>query len=212
MLASEENNNKKSQKILTGAGIFLCVVLGFLLICNLIIIVKGTLNPDRPPSVFGTTPMVVLSGSMSGDAEDHIETGDLIFVDKAEFDELKTGDVIAFMNTGSKTVTTHRIITVSENEDGEPAFITKGDANNVSDAEPVTEEMLVGRYKFRIPKVGDFALFLHKPLGMLLFIGVPLLLFIIYDIVRRQKYLKTEKDEIEKMRRELEKLRSDKEK
>lgn len=46
--------------------ILICIILCFALACNLTFIVKGALSPERPPSVSGMTPMVVLSGSMSG--------------------------------------------------------------------------------------------------------------------------------------------------
>ena len=147
---------------------------------------------------------------MSGNAEGHIEVGDLIFVGKADPDKLREGDVIAFMTGGS--VTTHRIVSVETGEDGRPQWTTRGDANNVEDKDPVTEENLVGIYQFRIPKVGDFAFFLQTPLGMVLFIGVPLLAFIIYDILRRQHYANVEKkktDELEaQLQAEIERLRS----
>ena len=78
----EENKTQatKADLIKTIIGIALCVVFGFILICNIIIIVGGALNEERPPAVFGITPLVVTSGSMSGDAPDHIEVGDLIFL------------------------------------------------------------------------------------------------------------------------------------
>lgn len=187
-------------------GAVLCILFGFLLICNLTIIIKGTLFPEKPPSVMGVTPMVVLSGSMSGEAEGHIEVGDLVFVGKAEAEELEVGDIIAYMSGGSAV--THRIVAIDTAEDGSLLFTTKGDANEVEDTEPVTEEQLIGIYRGRIPKVGDFALFLRQPLGMLLFIGVPLLAFIIYDVVRRQRYASREKSKALEMEAELERLRS----
>lgn len=190
----------------TFTGLVLCVVLGFLLLCNITIIVKGTLNPERPPELLGITPMVVLSGSMSGDAPDHIEVGDLIFIGKEQPHQLEVGDVIAYMS-GSTTVT-HRITAIDTAEDGSLLFTTKGDANDTQDSEAVTEEQLIGVYRGRIPKVGDFALFLQQPLGMLLFIGVPLLAFIIYDIVRRQRYARAEKEKAQEMERELARLRA----
>lgn len=55
---------------LTVAGAVLCAVFSFLLVCNVTIIVKGTLHPETPPTVLGVAPMVVLSGSMSGTAAD----------------------------------------------------------------------------------------------------------------------------------------------
>lgn len=207
-MAKETGREEKSgviQKVLTGVSILLCIVFSFMLICNMTIIIKGTLYPERPPSVLGITPMVVLSGSMSGDAEDHIEVGDLIFVGKTEAEELEVGDVIAFME--GKVVVTHRIIEVQTGENGEPEFITKGDANNAQDQRPVTASNLVGIYKARIPKVGDFALFLQTPMGMVLFIGLPLLAFIIYDIIRRQQYARKESKKTAELEAELERLR-----
>lgn len=202
----KEKAPQKSGRALTVIGAMLCILFGFLLICNLTIIIKGTLYPEKPPSVLGVIPMVVLSGSMSSEAEDHIEVGDLIFVGKAEAEELEVGDIIAYMNGGSAV--THRIIAIDTAEDGSLLFTTKGDANEVEDTQPVTEEQLVGIYQGRIPKAGDFALFLQQPLGMLLFIGVPLLAFIIYDIVRRQRYASREKVKALEMEAELKRLRS----
>lgn len=149
--------------------------------------------------------MVVLSGSMSGEAEDHIEVGDLVFVGRADPEELEVGDVIAYMNGGATV--THRITAIDTNTDGDLLFTTKGDANNAEDTTPVTEEQLVGIYRWRIPKVGDFALFLQTPLGMLLFVGVPVLAFLIYDIIRRQRYANRENRRTAELEAELERLR-----
>lgn len=194
-----------SNRVLTAVGVALCVIFGFLLVCNLTIIIKGALFPEKPPSVLGLTPMVVLSGSMSGEAEDHIEVGDLVFVGRADPEELEVGDVIAYMNGGASV--THRITAIDTNTDGDLLFTTKGDANNAEDTTPVTEEQLVGIYRWRIPKVGDFALFLQTPLGMLLFVGVPVLAFLIYDIIRRQRYANRENRRTAELEAELERLR-----
>lgn len=200
-----KQKSNRVQMILSAIGLVLCLVFGFLLICNMTIIIKGTINPERPPAVFGVTPMVVLSGSMSGEAEDHIEVGDLIFVGKAEPEELEVGDVIAFME--GEIVVTHRIVEVQTDEAGQLWFITKGDANNAEDDGPVPAKDLVGIYRGRIPKVGDFAIFLQTPMGMILFIGAPFLAFIIYDIVRRQQYARRENKRTAEMEAEIARLR-----
>lgn len=204
---SSKNEGSKSitQKVLTAVGAALCVLFSFLLVCNMVIIIRGSVAPEKPPSVFGITPMVVLSGSMSGDAEDHIEAGDLIFVGKADPDKLEVGDVIAFME-GSTTVT-HRIIREETLSDGDIQWITKGDANNTEDANPVTKDNLVGIYQFRLAGVGNFALFLQKPVGMLIFIGIPCLAFIVYDIIRRQRSAVKQSEKTSEMEAELERLR-----
>ena len=197
---------KAGKTIGTVLALLLCAVFAFALVCNLTIIIKGTLHPDTPPTVFGIAPMVVLSGSMSGTAQDHIEVGDLIFDTGVDTDTLKEGDVISFME--NKIVVTHRIIRIETAQDGTRRFITKGDANNAQD-EPISAEQIVGLYRFRIPKLGDFALFLQKPLGMILFIGIPVLAFIIIDILRRQRQRSREARENERLREELERLRQD---
>lgn len=207
-MTKENNSSGVLHRIFSALGAVLCVVFGFLLICNLTIIIKGTLHPELPPSVLGTTPLVVRSGSMSGAAPDHIEVGDLIFVSPAKPEELKVGDIIAFMEQDASFVTTHRIVEIQKQEDGTPAYVTKGDANNVEDQNPVTADRLVGIYQRRIPKVGDFAMFLQTPLGMLVFIGLPLLAFIIYDIIRRQKYANQESKKTAEMEAELKRLRA----
>ena len=168
-----------------------------MLISNVTIIVKGWFEPEKPPAVLGITPMVVLSGSMAGTHEGHIEVGDLIFIDNATADEVEVGDVISFMQ--DKVVVTHRVI--EKIGDGEDAkFRTKGDANNAEDQELVRSSKLIGVYKGRIPYLGDFALFLQTPLGMVIFVGIPLFGFIIYDIIRRQKMAKKRKWENSRIR------------
>lgn len=187
--------------VLSVIGIILCVIFGFTFLCNMVIIIKGSLHPEQPPTVFGVTPLVVLSGSMSGDAEDHIEVGDLIFLDRADTNTLEVGDIIAFKS--KSIMVTHRIAEIKTNESGERQFITKGDANNVEDKSPVEADEVVGVFKTRIPKLGNFVMFVQTPLGMLIFIGVPVLAFLIYDIIRRQKYANEEKvknDELERLR------------
>lgn len=203
-MEKEEKNERGG--IWTKIGVVICVLLAFVLVCNLTIIIKGTVDPERPPSIFGMTPMVVLSGSMSGTQEGHIEVGDLIFAEQTETDQLQEGDVISFMRDGSTV--THRIIGISSDDQGELLFTTKGDANEAEDTAPVSEAQIIGRYMGRLPGVGDFAMFLQRPLGMLLFIGVPLLAFIIYDILRRQKYAKLESKRTEEMAAELERFRA----
>ncbi len=197
----------KPMKIITS---ILCVILALMLISNLTIIIKGSLNPDKPPSVFGFTSMIVLSGSMSGDAPDHIEVGDMIITKSVNASELKVGDVITFMENGTTTVT-HRIMAI--NEDG--TFTTKGDANNAEDQIPVEKENIIGKFWFRIPKLGDAAMFAQTPTGMLVVIGVPLVLYILLDMVLRARQNKKDKQKAdedksskEDMEKELEELRA----
>lgn len=186
-------------------GAALCLILSMILACNLTIIIKGIFNPKDPPSVAGITPMVVQSGSMSGSAKDHIETGDLIFTVKADTDKLKEGDIISYMD--GDIIVTHRIVKIETGVNGERSFVTKGDANNTEDP-AIGEDAVIGLYKFRIAKLGDFAMFLQKPLGMAAFIGLPVLGFLLYDILRRQRSFGKTNRETAELRAEIEKLRA----
>lgn len=200
---------KKRFGLFTVIGVIICILLALILINNIIIITKGMMDTKRPPSNFGFTSMIVMSGSMSGDAKDHIEVGDLIVTKTVDPQSLKEGDVISFMETET-TAVTHRIIGI--NEDG--SFVTKGDANNIEDKDPVRAEQVIGKYIFRIPRLGDLAMFMQTPVGMLIFIGVPVILYFIFDTLSRSKS-KKKKDELERrsegekeaMEEELKRLR-----
>jgi len=143
---------------------------------------------------------------MSGNADDYIEVGDLIFTVKPNTAELKKGDIISYME--GDIAVTHRIIDIKTESGGKLSFITKGDANNTEDP-AVSEDAVFGLYKGRIAKLGDFAMFLQKPLGMAVFIGIPVCAFIVYDIIRRQKSSGKADKENEELRAELEKLRAE---
>lgn len=198
-----ESNARSAMSIVGSVvGVILFVVFGLIFVMNMVVIIQGVIHPERPPRIFGTTPLAVLSGSMSGEAEGHIEVGDLIFIDPTEPDQLEAGDVIAFKE--GDIVVTHRIVRTQTDDQGALQFITKGDANNVEDRSPVNAEDVVGILSRRIPKLGDVIVFTQTPLGMLICIGVPVLAFVIYDIIRRQKAANREKArdaELERLRR-----------
>ncbi len=189
-----------------------CILLALILVCNLTIIIKGSINPDTPPEIFGVMPLIVPTDSMSTpegaeQKPDHIEAGDFIIVTKPDRDNLKVGDVITFMENGYSV--THRIIGIDE----EGKFITKGDFNNIEDKKHVAKEDVVGIYNgFRIAGIGYFAEFIGKPVGMLVFIGIPIIAFIVYDIIRRKlqgdKLEKERNSEADALRAELEALKA----
>ena len=111
-------------KISLIAGITLCAILIPILIANCILIVKGMINKDEPPDLFGYAPAIVLTGSM----EPLFDQGDMIFIKKVDdMNEIKKGDVICFVDPGGDGVAllTHRVVT--DPVDGKVR--TAGDAN-----------------------------------------------------------------------------------
>ena len=178
----EDEKVKKTalRKAISCAGIAVCVVLVFVLIVNVTIIVRSYMYPEKVPDFLGYKPFIVLSGSM----EPTILAGDLIVAKVTEPGKIVKGDIIAF-RAEKDTIVTHRVTDV-QTEDG-LNFLTRGDANTGADAKAVSVENLEGIYLWRVAGVGRFAMFLQTPIGMLLFVITPLCLFIVYDIVSRNK-------------------------
>jgi len=196
---------KKQKKVLkilaSGIAILLCIILIPILVMNLTIIVKSYLNPDEVPDFLGIKPFIVVTGSMEGT----IDGGDFIVTKVVDPAALEVGDIISYSIDGS--VITHRITEKTE-VDGQPAFITKGDANNTEDQEPVTFDQVESIYLFRIAGMGTLAMFMQTPVGMLVFIGIPLCCFILYDLIRRRIQAKTNSKKDNETQAELESLRA----
>ncbi len=190
--------------VLTVIGITITVMLIPILMLNMVLIVKGTMNDEKPPSVFGVTPLVVLSGSMDDGSYGAIAIGDLILVKNVDAENLKENEVVAFMEDGYAV--THRIVAVHD-DNGKVTYTTRGDANNTDDTIPLEPDNVIGQYFYRIPDVGNFILYLQTTTGMLLFVGLPLLLFVIYDVIRRHMFTKSEQAKQEQLRKELEELK-----
>lgn len=167
--------------MMTGVGIMLCVVLIPLLIVNITILIYSVVCPNEVPGFFSYKPIIVLSDSM----EPTIKLGSLAFVKQTDVNQLKNGDIVAYKE--DNLVITHRIVENRETA-GTRQFTTKGDGNSNNDPLPVTEKKIVGIYLFSIPKLGYLALFLQTPLGIILFITLPLMLLLLYDIIHRKSF------------------------
>ena len=182
------------KKVITTLGLILFIIIMTL---GITIVYKSYSEPNKIPSVFGWKPFIVLSGSM----EDTIMPGDLILTKEIDALELKEGDVISF-RTNKYTVITHRIINIVD-EEGERKYYTKGDNNNSADRDPVCNDQIEGIYRYRIPKLGEIALNLQKPVVIVICIALPLIIVLIAqfaDYKRKEREAK----EKEKEKRELE--------
>lgn len=182
-------NSKRRDKIGLAVMIVLSVILIPILIVNLTLIIKGNVNPDVPPDVFGIAPLAVTSGSMEGENPDSFSTGALIFVDilsEEEKAELSVGDIVTFRS--GESYVTHRIVTLNFGSGGElVSVVTRGDANNTNDgAIPLSN--IVGKCVGSVGGLGSFSMFLQTPGGILVFVGIPVLAFIGYDILRITLY------------------------
>lgn len=203
-----DKEKESSNKLLSAVGVIACIILIPILLLNLFLIVQSfSTDDDKVPNIGGYFPLMVQSGSMSG----CIEVGDLIICRTADGSEsFNCEDVITFWDgEPGTTLVTHRIVEVTEDENGELVYITKGDANNALDAAYVYPENIVGIYNTRIPYLGNVALFMQTVPGLVVCVLLPLALFVIYDAVRRRRIDKKAKQETAALLEELERLKKE---
>lgn len=109
------------------------------------------------PLAAGYRPVVVLSGSM----EPAYHTGSIIYYKAASFDRIHVGDPITFRTGESGFLVTHRVV---EKRELSREFITRGDANNTDDPNPVSYSKVAGKAAaVSIPFAGYFVMYGKKP-------------------------------------------------
>lgn len=208
-------SKKTSRLVLNIVGIVLCVILAPILIMNCTLIIKGMIYPNEVPSIFGKTPLIVLTESMEPD----IMAGDIIVCDKIDAQEIKEGDVIAFFDPASKgsSVVTHKVSEVYRDSTGKiKEFETYGinnknlDGTQAYDRLHVPVENVVGIYRgFRLGGLGHVALFMQSTWGLILCIGVPVLAVIAYEILRRKKKDKENQSDIDAKQKDIDALKAE---
>jgi len=91
---------------------------------------------------FGYKPVFIESGSM----EPMIRTGAVILLKKADYSDVKAGDIITFDT--DRGLVTHRFMGIDETalrEGEEACLITKGDANAITDPERLDPKRIRGK-------------------------------------------------------------------
>ncbi len=152
----------------------LTCVLGLILAVNVWMMFQRLVMDVPLPSIFGYTHATVVSGSMSPT----LNVGDMVIYQVQ--DQYAVDDIIIFQQ-GDYFVT-HRIV---GEDDG--WFITKGDYNNTTDADPLNPADIHGKMVVVIPNVGDAIEFLKTPAGILVLVVIGILLIESPNITRKGK-------------------------
>ncbi|MCH5316009.1 MAG: signal peptidase I [Eubacterium sp.] len=204
-MSKTKEKSTTGHKALSALGIILCIILIPILVINVTLIVKSYTNTQEVPKIGGYAPLIVLTGSM----EPEIMSGDLIIVKQIEPKDVKVKDVVAFFDPDGNgtSIVTHRIIDIYE-ENGSLYFKTQGDANDAEDRLPVPADDIVGIYITRIVGAGNVAMFMQTTAGLIICVVVPLVLLIAWDIIRRKRYEKANKQDTDALLAELEELKA----
>ena len=116
------------------------------------------------PNLLGMKSLAVLSGSM----EPKIPVGSIVYIDDVEPETLQKDDVITY-SIGGGTMVTHRVVEVDTTNQ---TITTKGDANEVQDANPVAFSQVVGKMKMHVPYLGYISIYIRTPLGIAAACGI----------------------------------------
>lgn len=168
---------KKICSILTGILIAVLAILAAILIL---------------PKILGYETLAVLSGSM----EPGMPVGSIVFVKEAAPEEIQVGDIITYRLSGN-TLVTHRVAQIDA-QTGD--YITKGDANETEDSNPVSYNSVVGIANLHLPLLGYLSIYIKTPLGLAAACGmiiIIILLVFLPEILEKEEK-KGEETETEK--------------
>lgn len=207
---------RKTIKIV-GNVLFYSIILFILIFAVMSVVSKKN---NGVAKIFGYSPVVVISDSMKGENDNSFNKGDLIFIQEVkDFSTIqKNKDVVTFydIKDGKTIVNSHRVIEVIVNDDGSRVFRTKGDNSPDPDTFALLEKDIIGVYRTKISNIGSAILFMQSSIGFFLFVVLPAIIFLIYELIKFIKLLMLEKiekdkiaesDEIKKLKEELEALK-----
>lgn len=155
----------------------LCKAAGIVMLVGVI----GLCLPVTVPRIVGYEVYEVVSGSM----EPEIPVGSVLYVKAADLSQVAEGEIIAYQDVDA--VVAHRVV---HNRTSLGEFVTKGDANNTEDREPVPYDAVVGRVEMTIPVLGMFLAFFSTVIGkvyLILIAGCGLMLCMLADRLSQRR-------------------------
>jgi signal peptidase len=159
----ERAKRKKSVSGFLTNVFFWAALVIFLIAVSFVALGKSTENIY----VFGYKPFIIVTGSM----ETEYMTNSMIIIKKDSFENIKVGDVVAFQaESMGKKLAFHRVV----DQVGD-AFVTKGDNNNHADEAYVTRDNFIGSEVFHTNVTAYWINELHRPLGWIRMILLPIL-------------------------------------
>lgn len=170
---------KITTALLSLAVVVMAVAVAYLTYCN----VSG-----RVAYICGHATVKIISPSM----EPEIPVGMYIVCEEVQAEDVCVGDIILFYSRDPQIygkINTHRVVEI-HSDNGSYSFVTKGDNNLLTDAYPVLEEDLIGRYVRNADRLASFAGFFSNPTVFFVLVIIPAAILVIVsmkDVVKGAK-------------------------
>ena len=148
-------------------------------ICVVLVILAAF--PFTLPRIFGIEIYGILTGSM----DPACPTGSLVYVKSVNPESLQEKDIVTFQK--GNLVITHRVV---KNDVQKEELITKGDANNANDVQPVAYKQIKGKVALTVPLLGYLALRLNSAAGIsvcVIILALGLMLWVLGDMMSIKK-------------------------
>lgn len=181
------------KKIILGTINAISIALIVFAVIALLVVV--TTRQGEAPNFFGYSVFRVLTGSM----EPSLPVGSMVIVKRVEPSEVRVGDVITFFSSDPALhggINTHRVVDIDDSG-MDVLFMTKGDANMVSDEYGALGANLIGVVIYDSELLGSVVRLASNPLIFFPILVIPLAVILISNVVSTVKTAKKIADEEE---------------
>jgi len=108
-----------------------------------------------------------------------LKRGDAVAIVKVDPKTLQAGEIVSYLSPVNSAVTvTHRVVRLDLKHG---VVITKGDALAQPDP-PVPLDLVLGRVRAQVPKIGFAINELHKPIGLVAGVYLPALGMVVFEV------------------------------
>ena len=203
-------NEKKIKALKITKSVFLWSIVVFALTMMIFTIVAVTTLNRSQREIFGYKVYIVNTNSM---AATDFDAGSIVFVKEVDPTTLQEGDIITFLSQDPKKLgqtITHKIRSLTVDENGSPAFVTYGTTTDTDDETVVTYPFILGKYESHVPFLGRLFNFLKSVPGYLLCVLLPFSVIIISEAATLFSQIRTcKKEQVNEMQEERTKLQAE---
>ena len=171
---------KKEKNIILSIISNILFVIFMIVILFFIFITAQSRLTGAEPSLLGHRLYIVESGSMLP----ALRINSMIIAKELPASQIEVGDILSFYGKNADVRITHRVVEIQDN--GE-SFITRGDANNTNDPNPVTKDRVIGKVIFSIPLIGLIFKALSNPIAIVIIVLIGIAWILIPKLIRKKE-------------------------